>query len=122
MREGFPDPRWKDFSAIRIGCTNSFDTICYVLRAPGVEPGSILAFGDIGTGPAGEDRGGTVGALVLAATIDDWIARLDRHGIDASGIRHPVDLPEWAWDQIEAELAVSNPHSSHATRRGSAAE
>src|SRR5688500_3386478 len=33
-------------------------------------------------GRAGEDRGGTVGALVLAATMDDWIARIDRHGIE----------------------------------------
>ena len=60
--EGLPDPRWKDFRAIRIGETSSFDTIYYALWAPGVSAGAILAFGDIGTGPAGEDCGGTVGA------------------------------------------------------------
>ncbi len=120
--EGMPDPRWKDFRAIRIGNTNSFDTIYYVLQAPAVEPGSILAFGDIGTGPAGRDRGGTVGALVLAATLDDWIARIDQHGVEASGIWRPMDLDDSVWDEIEAELAALNPYSSHAKRRGSAAE
>jgi hypothetical protein len=122
VAEGLPDPRWHDFRAIRIGITNSFDTIYYVLWAPEVQAASILAFGDIGTGPAGKDRGGTVGALVLAANLGDWIARIDRYGVEASGIGYPMDLPDRVWDEIEADLATLNPYSSHAKRRGRAAE
>ena len=59
---------------------------------------------------------------MLAATLADWIARIDRHGIEASGLWHPIDLPEWVWDEIEAELALLNPYSSHAKHRGRAAE
>ena len=120
--EGLPDPRWKDFRAIRIGHDNSWDTIYYVRWAPGASAGSILAFGDIADGPAGQDRGGTVGALVLAASFHDWINRMARHGPDASGLFFPIELPESAQDEIVAELAALNPYSRYGRLRGSAAE
>jgi len=112
--EGLPDPRWKDFRAIRIGRDFGFNTVYYVQWAPGVTAGSILAFGDIDDGPAGQDRGGTVGACVLAACFDDWIGRMERYGRDGSGIGVPIDSPEWIRDKILAELAALNPYGRYA--------
>ena len=122
VREGLPDPRWKEFRAFRVGVDDSWDTVYYVQRAPGVAAGSILAFGDIADGPAGEDRGGTVGALILARSFDDWIARMERHGPDASSLFFPVNLPEWVQDEIVAELASLNPYSRYGTRGGGGGE
>lgn len=111
-----PDPPhqgWASFSAMRIGFSDYGDEIVYVLHAPGIPKGSILALG-VGamTGPAGDDKGGPVGALVLAASLEEWITRMGRFGHGAHGLYVDIDQPDWVIDLIEHRIAELNPHSS----------
>ena len=68
-------------------------------------------------GPAGEDEGGTQGALVLGASLGEWLARMDRFGAGAHGLYRDLDLPDWDADVVDAQMAALNPFSERARMR-----
>ena len=113
-----PDPPhagWDNFTGFALGGSDYGDRIVYVVTAPGIPTGSILALG-VGamSGPAGDDKDGPVGALVLSDSLKNWIARMERLGPMAHGIYLDPDLPDWVSESIESEIVRLNPFSKWA--------
>ena len=105
-----PHAGWASFAALRIGRSDMLDEIVYVLSGPaGIPPGSIVAMGTGGiAGPAGDDPRGPGSALVIAASLDAWVARMERDGADAHGLGADPG------SELAKELARLNPHSYYA--------
>ena len=113
-----PHAGWASFSGYRIGFSDYGDEIVYVLSAPGIPAGSVLALGATELyGPAGGDQDGTQGALVLGASLGDWLERMRRFGTAADGLYGECGVPEWVADIVEAEIARLNPFSQRARMR-----
>ena len=81
-----------------------------MLSAPGIQRGSIVALGaNITMGPGGEDPFGPGGSLVLAATLDEWIDRMQR-----DGGWWQTGLTNERGTDLGRRLAELNPHSVYA--------
>lgn len=111
-----PPGEWKQFAGWRIGYSDTLDEIVYVIRAPGIREGSVIAMGTTPAGPGGLDRFAPEGSLVLAESFDKWIARLQQHGPDAHGLFPDMELPENIGKEIHDEIIRMNPHSGYARR------
>lgn len=109
-----PHDGWKSFSAWRIGYSDMLDEIVYVVHAPGVSAGSVLAAGiGVMLGPPGDDEEGPEGAIVVAGSFEDWIKRVEQHGPVAHGLFVHEDLSDDAAEQLRAELARLNRYSDY---------
>jgi hypothetical protein len=110
-----PHEGWKSFAAWRIGYSDMLDEIVFVVRAPGVPTGAVLAMGTgVMIGPAGDDGEGPGGAIVIARSFDDWITRVQRDGPLAHGLFVDQELPNQVAKELRMELARLNPHSDYA--------
>jgi hypothetical protein len=110
-----PHQGWESFAGWRIGYSDMLDEIVYIVHAPGVPPGAVLAMGTGMTmGPGGNDANGPGSAIVVAASFDDWIRRLEQHGPLAHGLFVDDELPDEVAAKLHAELARLNPRSDYA--------
>jgi hypothetical protein len=114
---GSPPPHegWASFDGFRLGYSDTLDELLYVLKAPGIPAGSVLAMGvNAMVGPAGSDVDGPNGSIVLAGSFDEWIGRLERFGSAAHGLFIDMDLPDEVAQVLFQRLAELNPHSEYA--------
>jgi hypothetical protein len=69
---------WSAFDGFRVGYSDTLDEIVYVISAPGIRSGSVMALGESAmVGPPGDDADGPYGAIVLADSFGAWVQRLE---------------------------------------------
>lgn len=79
LNDGSPEG-WEWFSGIRIGTDSWLNHIVYVLDAPCCQPGAIMLFGPAVAGPGGNGPHQLKSSLVLAVSLMDWLANMQRFG------------------------------------------
>jgi hypothetical protein len=100
---------WERFAAFQIGMGMFFEDIVYVLDAPSCPPGSILAIGGIAPGPGGGGPFSLESSLVLAASLSDWLAHLERWGWVEYSVAGIGDLSEQEQQEICRYYLALNP-------------
>jgi len=105
---------WEEFSGFLIGNSSYGDYVIYVISAPGIKVGAVLAIGKTELyGPAGDNENGPENTLVLAESFDLWVRRLCKLGCAAHGMFLYLDIPGWMNDLIKSEISALNPHSRY---------
>jgi preprotein translocase subunit Sec61beta len=105
-------PGWSEgFAAVRIGISQFFDEILYVLKAPVCAEGSILTIGVGVAGPEGSGADILEAALVLANSFTDWLQHLKQvdwveYGLVPGAIK---ELPEATQKEIRRYYLSLNP-------------
>ena len=107
-----PEGSWSDFRGFRIGISDSFDEIVYVLNCPCCKPGAILAVGIDIFGPGGTGPEVIEPTLVLAATFSEWLSELENsdwveHCLITGSIH---ELPQSQRDHTLRRLSELNPN------------
>jgi hypothetical protein len=105
---------WIGFSGFQIGKSSYFDEIVYAVTAPVCQKGAIMVFGMDIAGPGGSGSAVIEPSLVLANSLDGWLAHLKRwnwteFGITPGGIN---DLADTDQTDLRKHYLALNPQIS----------
>jgi hypothetical protein len=100
---------WNGFAGFWIGLGSFGEEIVYVLDAPCCPTGSILALGGCAPGPGGTGPYCLEASLVLALSLQGWLAHLKRWDWVAYVVAGAGDLPRPQQDELTRYYLVLNP-------------